>query len=77
LAPPPIVYKRHYLRRGDEINPEDSSIDLVTELVFPNRVEFLAWSAPVGTGVGGDQVAADELRFSIGRGPGPMSSRNT
>lgn len=28
-----------------------------------DRAAFLAWSAAVGTGAGGDEVGADELRF--------------
>ena len=65
LAPPPIVYKRNYLVRGDQCNREDGTIDfdVVTELVFPDRAAYLAWSTAVGTGVAGEQVEADELKF--------------
>ncbi len=65
LAPAPVVYKRNYLVRGDELNREDDSIDfdVVTELVFADRAAYLAWSANVGTGVAGEQVSADEQRF--------------
>jgi len=66
LAPAPIVYKRNYLVRGDELNSqEDDTIDfdVVTELVFPDRAAYLAWGAAVGTGAPGEQVAADELTF--------------
>ena len=66
LAPTPIVYKRNYLLRGDELNSqEDDTIDfdVVTELVFPDRAAYLAWGAAVGTGAPGEQVAADELTF--------------
>jgi hypothetical protein len=66
LAPTPIVYKRNYLVRGDELNRrEDDTIDfdVVTELVFPDRTTYLAWGAAVGTGGPGEQVAADEARF--------------
>ena len=65
LAPAPFVYKRNYLVRGDEINREDDSIDfdVVTELVFPDRAAYFAWSAAVGTGVAGDRVSQDELTF--------------
>jgi hypothetical protein len=66
LAPTPIVYKRNYLVRGDELNSqEDDTIDfdVVTELVFPDRAAYLAWGAAVGTGAPGEQVAADELTF--------------
>jgi uncharacterized protein (TIGR02118 family) len=66
LAPPPIVYKRNYVVRGDELNRrEDDTIDfdVVTELVFPDRAAYLAWGAAVGRGAAGEQVAADEARF--------------
>jgi hypothetical protein len=65
LAPPPIVYKRNYLVKGDEFNREDDTIDfdVVTELVFPDRAAYQAWSAAVGTGAAGRQVAADESTF--------------
>jgi hypothetical protein len=65
LAPLPIVYKRNYLVRGDEINREDDGIefDVVTELVFPDRDAYLAWSHAVGTGEAGEQVSTDEARF--------------
>ena len=65
-APLPVVYKRNYLVRGDELNSqEDDTIDfdVVTELVFPDRAAYLAWGAAVGTGAPGEQVAADELTF--------------
>ena len=47
LAPTPIVYKRNFLMRGDQINKEDDVIDfdVVTELVFPDRTAYLAWTA--------------------------------
>ena len=65
LAPTPIVYKRNYLVRGDEINREDDGIDLdvVTELIFSDRDADFAWSAAVGAGTAGEQVSADEARF--------------
>jgi hypothetical protein len=42
LAPTRIVYKRNYLVRGDELNLEGDAIDfdVVTELVFPDRLHF-------------------------------------
>jgi EthD domain len=65
FAPIPLVYKRNYLVRGDELNREQDSIDfdVVTELVFADRAAYLVWSAAVGTGVAGEQVSADERRF--------------
>jgi uncharacterized protein (TIGR02118 family) len=65
LAPTPIVYKRRYLVRSDELTTEGGAVDfdIVTELGFPDRAAFLAWMAQLsGPGVG-EQVAADEARF--------------
>jgi hypothetical protein len=66
LAPTPIVYKRNYLMRGNDLNRrEDASIDfdVVTKLVFPDRAAYLAWGAAVGRGEAGERVAADEATF--------------
>ena len=65
LARPPIVYKRNYLVRGDELNLEDSSIDfdVVTELVFPDRAAYLAWAAEIFKPGAAEQVVTDEARF--------------
>ena len=61
LAPTPIVYKRNYLLRGDELNREDSAIDfdVVTELVFPDRAAFVAWIDKLSV----EQIASDEQKF--------------
>jgi hypothetical protein len=65
LAPTPIVYKRRYLMRGDEFNLEDDAIDfdVVTELGFPDRAAYLAWTAQLSTPGSGEQVVADEQKF--------------
>jgi hypothetical protein len=65
LAPIPTVYKRRYLVRGDRLTKDGGEVDfdVVTELGFPHRAAFLAWTARLsGTGAG-EQVAADEARF--------------
>ena len=65
LAPPPLVYKRRYLMRGEALTKEGGALDcdVVTELGFPDRAAFVAWMAQLsGPGVG-EQVAADEARF--------------
>ena len=65
LAPTPIVYKRRYLVRGEELTKEGGAVDfdVMTELGFPCRAAFLAWMAQLsGPGVG-EQVAADEVSF--------------
>jgi len=65
LAPPPVVYKRHYLRRGDAANVGETDIDwdVVTEQVFADRAAFRSWIDAVRLGDAGDLVAADEARF--------------
>src|SRR4029077_13345856 len=65
LAPTPMVYKRNYLLRGDELNREDNAIDfdVVTELVFPDRAAYLAWRAQLSQPGSGEQVVDDEEKF--------------
>jgi uncharacterized protein (TIGR02118 family) len=57
----PLVYKRNYIRRGDAINIEGDEIgfDCMTELVFADRDNLLAWM----TSLGGDEIARDEENF--------------
>jgi uncharacterized protein (TIGR02118 family) len=65
LAATPIIYKRRYLVRGEELTTEGGAVDfdVMTELGFPDRAAFLAWMAQLsGPGVG-EQVAADEAKF--------------
>ena len=65
LAPTPVVYKRNYLSRGDELNRGDNAIDfdVVTELVFRDRASYLAWRAELSKPGSSEQVVADEERF--------------
>lgn len=65
LAPPPAVYKRHYLQRGDALNigEEGVDFDVVTEQVFADRSAFRCWIDAVSAGNAGERVAADEARF--------------
>ena len=64
LAPPPVVYKRHYVQRGDAVNIGEAAIDfdVVTEQVFADRA-FQSWIDSVTAGDAGERVAADEARF--------------
>lgn len=61
LAPSPIVYKRHYLIRGDAFNLREDQVDfdVVTELGWADRDAFQAWMAAVSD----ERVAVDEARF--------------
>ena len=65
LAPTPIVYKRRYVVRSEELTKEGSTadFDVVTELGFPDRAAFLAWMARLSGPGAGEQVAADEAKF--------------
>ena len=65
LAPPPEVYKRHYLQRGDALNIGEAGIDfdVVTEQVLADRAAFESWIDAVTAGDAGERVAADEARF--------------
>jgi len=65
LAPTPLVYKRRYLVRGQELTKEGGAVDfdVMTELAFPDRAAFLAWRAQLSGPGAGEQVAADEARF--------------
>jgi uncharacterized protein (TIGR02118 family) len=57
----PMVYKRNYIQRGDVFNIEGDEIgfDCMTELVFADRDDLLAWM----TSLGGDEIARDEKNF--------------
>ena len=65
LAPPPVVYKRHYVQREDALNigEADVDFDVVTEQVFADREAFQSWIDAVTAGDAGERVAADEARF--------------
>ena len=60
-----MVYKRNYIQRGDAFNIEGEEIgfDCMTELVFAERDDLLAWM----TNLGIDEIARDEEKF-IDRG---------
>jgi hypothetical protein len=60
LAPPPLMYKRNYVLCDDLTAPRDE-VDIITELVFPDRHAYENWvSAMYAPGSG---VADDEARF--------------
>jgi hypothetical protein len=65
LAPPPPVYKRHYLQRGNAMNVGEAGIDfdVVVEQAFTDRTAFESWIGAVTAGDAGERVAADEARF--------------
>jgi hypothetical protein len=57
----PMVYKRNYIQRGDAFNIEGEEIafDCMTELVFAERDDLLAWMTSLGV----DEIARDEEKF--------------
>jgi hypothetical protein len=65
LAPTPIVYKRRYIVRGEELTKDGGAVDfdVMTEIGFPDRDTFLAWMARLSGPGAGEQVAADEAKF--------------
>jgi EthD domain len=60
LAPPPLTYKRNFLLRDDTAAPQDE-VDIITELVFPDRHAYEAWVSTMYAP--GSGVAEDEARF--------------
>jgi hypothetical protein len=65
LAPPPAVYRRNYLKRGNPNNLEDASIgfDVVTEQVWPDEATFKAWLKRLYEPGNAEKVDADERVF--------------
>jgi uncharacterized protein (TIGR02118 family) len=65
LAPAPLVYKRRYLMRGEQLTKDggEADFDVVTELGFADRAAFLAWRSKLSGPGAGEQVAADEAMF--------------
>jgi hypothetical protein len=60
LGPPPLTYKRNFLfRDGTTAFPDD--IDIVTELVFPDRQAYEIWVSTMYAPDSG--VVQDEARF--------------
>ncbi len=61
FAPTPVVYKRRYLRRGEEVNLEGPEIgfDVMTEMVWEDRSGFDEWVTKLGR----EEIAEDEARF--------------
>jgi EthD domain len=60
LAPAPTTYTRNYLRRDAATNGPDD-FDIVTELVFPDRVAYQKWVSTMYAP--GSGVADDEMNF--------------
>ena len=66
LVDPPPVYKRNYLKRGDDLLGLESAaiaFDVVTEQVFPDAAAFEAWVGELSGPGNGQRVRDDEDRF--------------
>lgn len=66
LAPPPLVYRRNYLDRSDELGlPHGAPIgfDVVTEQVFADEAAFRSWVTELSSPGKGELVREDEARF--------------
>lgn len=65
LTHAPQVYKRNYLKKGDQFNLESPAIefDVVTEQVFASREDLQAWLANLSQPGVGAKVVADEGMF--------------
>jgi hypothetical protein len=60
LAPAPTTYRRNYVLR-DESGSGRDDFDIVTELVFPDRVAYQNWVSTMYAP--GSGVADDEMNF--------------
>jgi hypothetical protein len=66
MVGPPLVYKRNYLQRGDELSLDGGKaigFDVVTELVFASRDAFHTWTGKLAEPGNRERVRADEERF--------------
>jgi len=65
LAPPPLIYKRRYLVREQELTKSGNIIDcdVMTELGFADQDAFTAWMGKLSAPGVAEQVAEDEGRF--------------
>jgi hypothetical protein len=60
LAPAPTTYRRNYVMKDPDANGADD-FDIVTELVFPDRVAYQNWVSTMYSP--GSGVADDEMTF--------------
>jgi len=65
LAPSPLVYKRRYLKRNEELTGGGNMVDydVMTELGFADEESFAAWMGKILEPGIAEQVAEDEARF--------------
>jgi hypothetical protein len=65
LAPAPLVYKRRYLIRDQELTKSGNVVDydVMTELGFADQEAFAAWTGKLFAPGIAERVAEDEARF--------------
>ncbi len=65
LAPTPLIYKRRYLVRDQELTKSGNIVDydVMTELGFADQEAFAAWTGKLFAPGIAEQVAEDEARF--------------
>jgi hypothetical protein len=65
LAPSPLIYKRRYLVRDQELTKSGKVVDydVMTELGFADQEAFAAWTGRLFAPGIAEQVAEDEARF--------------
>ena len=65
LAPPPILYKRRYIKGENKIIPDAGELDfdVVTEIGFKDQAAFRAWMEQLFARTNGNIVAEDEAKF--------------
>ena len=70
LAPTPIVYKRRYLVRGEELTKEGGAVDfdVMTELEFTDWAAFLPGGPSSPEGALASRSRRTRQGFSIARG---------
>ena len=65
LAPAPLIYKRRYIVRDQELTKSGNLVDydVMTELGFADQEEFASWMGKLSAPGIAEQVAEDEGRF--------------
>ena len=65
LAPAPLIYKRRYLMRDQELTKSGNIVDydVMTELGFADQEAFAAWTGKLFAPGIGEQIAQDEAQF--------------
>lgn len=78
LAAAPLIYKRRYLVRDQELTKNGNLVDydVMTELGFADQEEFASWMGKLSAPGIAEQIAEDEGRFLDRSRTKTVSSRN-